>query len=56
MQLDIDHLQMGVGGEDSWGSEPMEEYQLKPRKYIYHFSMQLIEPSDEPSNIYKNSF
>ena len=56
VQLDIDHLQMGVGGEDSWGSQPMEEYQLKPKKYIYHFSMQLIEPSDEPRNIYKNSF
>ena len=56
VQLEIDHLQMGVGGEDSWGAQPMEEYQLKPRKYIYHFSMQLIEPSDEPSNIYKNSF
>ena len=56
VHLEIDHLQMGVGGEDSWGAQPMEEYQLKPRKYIYHFSMQLIEPSDEPSNIYKNSF
>ena len=56
VQLEIDHLQMGVGGENSWGSQPTEEYQLKPRKYIYHFSMQLIEPLDEPRNIYKNSF
>ena len=56
VQLEIDHMQMGVGGEDSWGAQPMEEYQLKPRKYIYHFSMQLLEPTDKPRNIYKNSF
>ena len=56
IHIDIDQLQMGVGGEDSWGAQPLEEYQLTPKKYIYHFSMRLIEPSDEPISIYKNRF
>ena len=56
IHIDIDQLQMGVGGEDSWGAQPLEEYQLTPKKYIYHFSMRFIEPSDEPISIYKNRF
>ena len=56
VHLDIDHLQMGVGGEDSWGAQPLKEYQLTPKKYVYHFSMRILDPSDEPLNIYKNSF
>ena len=56
IHIDIDQLQMGVGGEDSWGAQPLEEYQLTPKKYIYHFSMRIIEPSDEPISIYKNRF
>ena len=56
IHLDIDHLQMGVGGEDSWGARPLEQYQLLPKHYIYHFSLRVIEPNDDPINIYKNSF
>ena len=56
IHLDIDHLQMGVGGEDSWGAQPLEQYQLLPKHYIYHFSLRVIEPNDDPINIYKNSF
>jgi len=47
---------MGVGGEDSWGAQPLEQYQLLPKHYIYHFSLRAIEPIDDPINIYKNSF
>ncbi|MCA1902161.1 MAG: DUF4981 domain-containing protein [Candidatus Hydrogenedens sp.] len=37
--LNIDYLQMGVGGDDSWGALPHEEYQIKPKKYQYSFVM-----------------
>ncbi len=35
--LNIDYLQMGVGGDDSWGALPHEEYLIKPKKYHYEF-------------------
>tara|TARA_Y100001968_G_scaffold333480_1_gene396549 strand:+ start:2869 stop:6105 length:3237 start_codon:yes stop_codon:yes gene_type:complete len=56
VHLDIDHLQMGVGGEDSWGAQPLDKYQLFPKHYIYHFSMRVLEPKDDPIHIYKNNF
>ncbi len=37
--LNIDLMQMGVGGNDSWSdvAAPMEQYQIKPGKYQYSF-------------------
>lgn len=35
----IDHLQMGVGGDDSWGAPVHEAYQLRP--VVYHYSFWL---------------
>jgi beta-galactosidase len=39
--LKIDYKQMGVGGINSWGTLPMEEYSLSAKKYEYLFK---IEP------------
>ena len=36
VHLDIDHKQMGVGGENSWGAQPLKKYKIKPKKYTYH--------------------
>ena len=37
--LNIDLMQMGVGGNDSWSpvSQPMEKYQIKSGDYQYSF-------------------
>lgn len=35
--LNIDYMQMGVGGDDSWGALPHEEYLIKPQRYQYQF-------------------
>jgi beta-galactosidase len=37
--LNIDLVQMGVGGNDSWSevAEPLEEYRVKAKKYNYTF-------------------
>ncbi len=48
--LNIDYLQMGVGGDDSWGALPHEEYQIKPKRYQYKYSIIPIKNGD------KNSF
>ncbi len=37
--LNIDYLQMGVGGDDSWGALPHEEYLIKPKRYQYQYTI-----------------
>ncbi|HPS12500.1 MAG TPA: glycoside hydrolase family 2 TIM barrel-domain containing protein, partial [Prolixibacteraceae bacterium] len=39
--VNIDYAQMGVGGNDSWGAYPMDQYRLLDKKYSYSF---LIRP------------
>jgi beta-galactosidase len=38
--VNIDHLQMGVGGDNSWGLPVMDKYQIKPGKYSFGFTLQ----------------
>ena len=35
--LNIDHKQMGVGGNNSWGALPLEKYRLTYKDYSYSF-------------------
>ena len=37
VQWNIDHLQMGVGGDNSWGRKVHKEYTIPPGKYHYAF-------------------
>lgn len=37
VQWNIDHLQMGVGGDTSWGRLVHNEYSINPKKYTYSF-------------------
>jgi beta-galactosidase len=37
VQWNIDHLQMGVGGDTSWGRLVHEEYTIPPREYRFAF-------------------
>jgi len=37
--VNIDHGQMGVGGDNSWGAPVHEEYRLTERAYTYSFKM-----------------
>ncbi len=38
--LQVDYKQMGVGGNNSWGALPMQEYQLPYQTYEYNFWLQ----------------
>jgi beta-galactosidase len=40
VQWNIDHLQMGVGGDNSWGRPVHPEYTIPPRSY--HYSLMLV--------------
>jgi beta-galactosidase len=37
--LNIDYKQMGVGGDNSWGALPHDEYRLFQREYYYAFKI-----------------
>ncbi|MCX8064606.1 MAG: DUF4981 domain-containing protein [Candidatus Hydrogenedentes bacterium] len=41
--LNVDYLQMGVGGDDSWGALPHEEYLIRPRVCNYKFTIIPLE-------------
>ena len=51
IHLNIDHLQMGVGGNNSWGASAMGPYLLKNREMNYRFRM---VPIDSKQSIRKN--
>jgi beta-galactosidase len=46
----IDHKQMGVGGDNSWGAKPHEQYTLPAQNY--EFTFQLI-PFKTGGNLFK---
>jgi beta-galactosidase len=43
--VNLDHMQMGVGGDDSWGAQPHKEYRLPATNYVYKFR---LEPVGKP--------
>jgi len=42
ISLCLDHLQMGLGGIDSWLSAPLEQYRIKPDGYSFSFLLKGI--------------
>ena len=56
--LNIDYMQMGVGGDDSWRALPHDEYLLYPTKeYNYSFRLRPFSDSDEePMALSKQRF
>jgi beta-galactosidase len=54
VHLDIDHLQMGVGGEDSWWAQPLDKYQIQSKEHTYHFMMIPLSTQNDPIELYKN--
>lgn len=41
--LHIDLLQRGVGGDDSWGALPHEQYRLKEKVYTYSYVVRILD-------------
>lgn len=42
ISLNIDHRQMGVGGDNSWGATVHTEYSILPHEYDYRFTISPI--------------
>ncbi len=47
--LTLDHAQMGVGGDDSWGARVHPEYTLPAKDYAYRFVLRPLEPGEDPA-------
>ncbi len=45
--VNIDHLQTGVGGDNSWGALPMAKYRIPARRYQWRFRMEPIGPGED---------
>ncbi|NND09244.1 MAG: DUF4981 domain-containing protein [Saprospiraceae bacterium] len=42
ININIDYLQMGIGGDNSWGAKPHRQYMIEPQHYSYAFLIQAI--------------
>ncbi len=43
--VNLDYKQMGVGGDDSWGARPHQEYTLPAEAYSYSFRLRPYAPA-----------
>jgi beta-galactosidase len=43
LYLNIDFKQRGVGGDNSWGALPHEQYRLLDKKYTYSYIIKLVD-------------
>ena len=47
--LTLDHAQMGVGGDDSWGARVHPEYTLPAKDYAFTFVLRPLGPGEDPA-------
>ncbi len=45
--LNIDHKQMGVGGDNTWGAQVHSEYTITPQEWEYSFIIQPLNKEDD---------
>lgn len=48
IDLNIDYRQTGVGGNDSWGARPLQQYTLFSGKYAYSFRIRPVNKNIDP--------
>lgn len=51
LTLHLDHQQMGVGGDNSWGARTHPEYRLPPGKYAYTLTLRPYSAGDGPIGV-----
>jgi beta-galactosidase len=44
--LNIDHKQMGVGGDNTWGAQVHSEYTITPHEWEYTFTIQPLHAEE----------
>ncbi len=55
--LNVDHLQMGLGGDTSWGAEVHEQYTIPAQEMSYRFRLRPFDAADRsPADLAKEKF
>jgi beta-galactosidase len=49
--LTLDHAQMGVGGDDSWGARVHPQYTLPAKGYSFTLTLRPLRPGDDPGSL-----
>ena len=49
--LNLDLMQQGVGGDDSWGAWPHEPYLIPVQEYSYRFRLRPLARGDDPQSL-----
>jgi beta-galactosidase len=53
--LNLDYLQCGVGGNDSWGSWPLEKYLIPAKDYTWSYRMRpYLVNKETPAKLWEN--
>jgi len=56
IDINIDHLQTGLGGNDSWGAKPLPSYTLQSGNYHYSYFIRPVNKNIDPMKISKVVF
>lgn len=54
--LNLDLRQQGVGGDDSWGAWPHDEFLIPCREYRYQFRLRPFASTDDPARLARVQF
>ncbi len=54
--VNIDHKQMGVGGDNSWGARTHRQYTLPAKPYSYRFRLTPLGKGTSPMKLSKRAF
>ena len=49
--LNIDHRQMGVGGDNTWGAQVHPEYTITPHDWTYSFTLQPLDAQTDAAEL-----
>jgi len=53
--INLDYMQCGVGGDNSWGAWPMEKYLIPAKDYTWSYRMRpYISKNDNPAKLWEN--
>ncbi len=56
VSVNVDHRQMGVGGDNSWGGMPMEKYRVPAKPYRWRIRLAPIGPDSDPAAVARQPF
>jgi beta-galactosidase len=54
--LNLDLKQQGVGGDDSWGAWPHEEFLVPCKAYDYKFRLRPFTAAEDPASLARQTF